>query len=61
MTTDKTKIELKPCPFCGGTNLYVGSWSVFCDATQGGCGGGVCARSNEEAVEKWNRRVNDDR
>ena len=59
--------ELKPCPFCGGTRLFVGTfaeckmqrYAVCCDYLEGGCGasiGGNC-RTEREAIEAWNRRV----
>ena len=73
--------ELKPCPFCGGTQLFVGTiaeiemmdednpnylhgkktYSVVCDYLEGGCGAssGGGARSEEEAIEAWNRRAED--
>lgn len=52
--------ELKPCPFCGNTNLSVYTFSVFCDATKGGCGAscGGETKTKEEAIQKWNRRAN---
>lgn len=63
--------ELKPCPFCGGTNLFLGSekeieqldggreeyFAVVCDFTKGGCG--ACSgyrKGKEEAIEAWNKR-----
>lgn len=50
--------ELKPCPFCGGMNLYyaAGRYSaVECSD----CGAKVVGafRTEEEAAEAWNRRV----
>lgn len=51
--------ELKPCPFCGGTNLTM----VSCEGehyagcfTCHTCGPGGTSR--EEAIEAWNRRCN---
>lgn len=48
-------IKLKPCPFCGGMNLYYGKerfYSVGCID----CGGKVVGayRTEEEAAEAWN-------
>lgn len=65
--------KLKPCPFCGSTNIIVSSckeWeenyvgeceeyvAVICNSEEGGCGAnsGYC-RTEEEAIEVWNRRV----
>lgn len=53
--------ELKPCPFCGGTNFTIGtrgrSVAVICDFRQEGCGASGRYRDTEEkAVEAWNRR-----
>lgn len=50
--------KLKPCPFCGGMNLYYAEgrfYAVECVD----CGGKVVGayRTEEEAVEAWNRRV----
>lgn len=60
--------RLKYCPFCGGVdsvtidkfntlipgfNLY----AVFCDKDKEGCGAtGPYKRSEEDAIEVWNRR-----
>ena len=50
-------IKLKPCPFCGGMNLYYGKerfYSVGCID----CGGKVVGayRTEEEAADAWNTR-----
>ena len=50
--------ELKPCPFCGGMNLYYAAgrfYAVECSD----CGAKVVGafRTEEEAAEAWNRRV----
>lgn len=54
--------ELKPCPFCGKTNIFVckedGEYQVVCDFSQEGCGASSGFReSMKKAVEVWNRRV----
>lgn len=65
--------ELKPCPFCGGkaaieiikprrrtiakvVTLYAGG--VFVECT--GCGCAISAETETEAIEKWDRRMNDE-
>ena len=62
-------IELKPCPFCGKEDLFVGTdheidldllsgmFAVCCDFQNGGCGACSGYRdTKEEAIEAWNRR-----
>ena len=53
--------ELKPCPFCGGTNLTMvsceGEYYAGC-FTCHTCGPGGTSR--EEAIEAWNRRANNE-
>ena len=61
--------ELKPCPFCGGkarlltkSPFYIlemnrGRRAVFC--TTDNCYAVMFAETDQEAIEKWNRRVND--
>lgn len=50
-------IKLKPCPFCGGMNLYYAA-GRFYSAECGDCGGKVVGayRTEEEAAEAWNTR-----
>lgn len=50
--------KLKPCPFCGGMNLYYTA-RMFYAVECADCGGKVVGayRTEEEAVEAWNRRV----
>lgn len=54
--------KLLPCPFCGGSDLGVGGdyftdgLSVYC-RTCGACFESVDPVSEEEAIEKWNRRA----
>lgn len=50
-------IKLKPCPFCGGTNLYYAAgrfYAVEC----GDCGGKVVGAfiTEKDAAEAWNTR-----
>lgn len=50
--------ELKPCPFCGGeaklTEPYMNIYVISC----GNCGVGSAIYTNsEQAIEAWNRRV----
>jgi len=52
--------ELKPCPFCGGkAKIYKYAGSdirtryIMCTC----CGMGTDRMREEEAIEKWNRRV----
>ena len=53
--------DLKPCPFCGGTDLHVVSvygteYYVDC-FTCTTCG--PYGETYEEAIEAWNRRAED--
>lgn len=50
-------IELKPCPFCGGTNLYYAA-GRFCAVECADCGGKVVGtfKTTEEAADAWNTR-----
>lgn len=55
--------ELKPCPFCGESNtLFVEhdvSYYVVCNLCNYGCGTTApVVRSEQEAIEAWNRRYN---
>ena len=50
--------KLKPCPFCGGMNLYYAAgrfYAVECSD----CGAKVVGafRTEEEAAEAWNWRI----
>jgi hypothetical protein len=67
------EIELKPCPFCGGTNLIIryvteydkpsmnDHWQIGClsvDSEGWTCGVILkCSGSKIQMIEKWNRRV----
>ena len=55
------KVELKPCPFCGGeVIIYLlgsGEWVSECKS----CGATVPEQDTKEAaVEAWNRRAEDE-
>jgi len=56
--------ELKPCPFCGGTNVdartdgFGAGWYIFCQDCGVMCG---YALNTVEAIKAWNRRTSDDR
>jgi len=64
----KKKITIKPCPFCGsrgvvyiwGMSIY---WSACCagdklkDEERCGCGWENQFKTEEEAVERWNKRA----
>ena len=60
--------ELKPCPFCGG-KPRAWSWNggarIDCENWKGSDPGvhyvGVGARTMDEAVKLWNRRVDNGR
>lgn len=58
------KVELKPCPFCGGKNIEfctLGFYSMVCNVNKGGCGASSGYFSTvEKAIEAWNRRVSDE-
>lgn len=54
-------MTLKPCPFCGNTNIVrsddnYGCFWTICDDC-GACTGESGIRSQEEADERWNRRT----
>ena len=56
------ELELKPCPFCGGTEQRVKSsgrwgWFVSCRC----CAVGPSATSKDEAIAAWNNRADDER
>lgn len=57
--------ELKPCPFCGGSEIYVEEyehhpgavrWRVFCAGCMAGIDTGT-RQSMGQAVPDWNRRA----
>lgn len=65
--------KLKPCPFCGGKAFsyyikphkhslvgmpdYNGNGFVECS----GCSVALCGETEEQAIENWNRRADNDR
>lgn len=58
--------ELKPCPFCGGEGVITdedcygftsNDWMVCCENCQTYVGFGLQCETQEEAIETWNRRV----
>lgn len=65
MENKNENVELKPCPFCGGTNLAVQSGKVrFNDGLTWGynmvrckkCCGMVLLSEKKDAVSAWNKR-----
>lgn len=57
--------ELKPCPFCGGSEIYAEEyehhpgavrWRVFCAGCMAGVDTGT-RQSMGQAVQDWNRRA----
>lgn len=57
--------ELKPCPFCGGSEIYAEEyehhpgamrWRVFCAGCMAGVDTGT-RQSADAAVQDWNRRA----
>lgn len=63
MIVTSSKIELKPCPFCGG-NAKIVTWrdenrrenpsKIMCDSC--GCSSGIKNRIRK-AADAWNRRA----
>lgn len=51
-------VELKKCPFCGGTNLRVKPvWKTYRFVACQDCkAGGPVAKTDERAIELWNER-----
>ena len=57
--------ELKPCPFCGSTRVYMGDPLPGVDMPAClclDCGGTIhhCYSDKAEAIAAWNRRVCDE-
>lgn len=67
--TEKYKKDLKPCQFCGSQDIRIVSektifppkdgWSVCCSTPK--CDATGTYTSVKKAIEKWNRRVTDER
>ena len=66
------KNKMFPCPFCGVKGMLSGkytiegidAWAVYCGATPNdfSCGAQITSiKSEEDAIRKWNRRVDNDR
>lgn len=61
----KPKVELKPCPFCGSEGLsgkkyryrYPDLFTCVCIKCGAMCG---FSKTLEEAVERWNRRADNE-
>lgn len=61
--------KLEPCPFCGLTpdledddvcyplDKKHSIWTCGCPESSGGCGAEVVGNSKEDAIKKWNTRV----
>lgn len=51
-------IKLKPCPFCGGMNLYCAEERFYAVGCLD-CGGKIVGayRTGKEAAEAWNTRA----
>ena len=47
--------ELKPCPFCGSTNIALRFESVVCRE----CDGNIHSFNQEQAIKAWNTRPAD--
>lgn len=47
------KTKLKPCPFCGSTNIIIGHFIVYCEDCRCQTEEGI---PTEDAIEKWNKR-----
>lgn len=65
-----TQTDLKPCPFCGGkaklSKYHVGgitAWAVYCEKSSQDlscCAQMTSIKSEEDAINAWNRREADD-
>lgn len=60
------EIELKPCPFCGGSVRFDKAYSyfrdsvIYCDDCDMVFTLDDCQASDDEICESWNRRSDDD-
>ena len=53
--------KLKPCPFCGSNNIRIagdrgGIRRIECMPVKGACGANILAKTDDEAIVKWNTR-----
>jgi Lar family restriction alleviation protein len=61
----RKKVELKPCPFCGGKSIITKHHNRFCEWWIVSCPKchisqiGSEYEFSFEAIEAWNRRAND--
>ncbi len=58
---EKIETELKPCPFCGGTNVKLlptrnDEWCVICPTVGGCCISTGQSPSKQVVIDAWNRR-----
>nr|DAR30056.1 MAG TPA: restriction alleviation protein [Caudoviricetes sp.] len=51
--------ELKPCPFCGSKNIRMWNTSTPWVSCRDCFANTACGTTREEAIENWNRRVQD--
>ena len=55
-------IELKPCPFCGSTDVRViGDWFKKWVQCQDCCAHSGLKDDKEEAAKAWSRRASDEK
>ena len=53
-------MEIKKCPFCGGeARMHDHLVSYYIECVN--CKAGIEQRTDTQAIEAWNRRVNDER
>lgn len=57
MTTPKEALELKPCPFCGGTNTSAADTGVHWVACNSCDAEGPIRDTGHEAIAAWNTRT----
>jgi Lar family restriction alleviation protein len=53
--SEMSKFKLKPCPFCGSTNIEHSKIWIFIACNN--CKAQISRPSEKEAVEAWNRRA----